>query len=199
MNRLSQARLSDVSLSGFRLLCTRHGCVNWWDEVGLPVGGRVCLTFRTWSPSLSLLFSLPPPDGHCTEWIESGMRKDNTFHHELEGGWVLLGGWASLSGVTYSSHSPRKMRLTLRGWSVAGRLQGKTLFISSRRLSFRFVVVVVRPIMKTAKRKFMFRCFFAACVRQAKRPPPSISSIFPSRRRREETIPAQFHFKSGRV
>ena len=55
----------------------------------------------------------------------------------------------------------------------------KTLFISSRRLSFRFVVVVVRPIMKTAKRKFMFRCFFAACIRQAKRPPPSISSIFP--------------------
>ena len=129
-------------------------------------------------PPPSHLFPLPPPDGHCTEWIESGMRKDNTFHHELEVGWVLLGGWASLSGVTYSSHSPRKMRFTLRGWSVAGRLQEKTLFISSRRLSFRFVVV--RPIMKTAKRKFMFRCFFAACVRQAKRPPPSISSIFPS-------------------
>ena len=64
MNRLStrpgQARLSDVSLSGFRLLCTRHGCVNWRDEVGLPVGGRVCLTFRTWSPSLSSLLSSSP-------------------------------------------------------------------------------------------------------------------------------------------
>lgn len=40
---------------------------------------------------------------------------------------MLLGGWASLSGVTYSSHSPRKMRLTLRGWSVAGQ-QRKNAF-----------------------------------------------------------------------
>ena len=101
----------------------------------------------------------------------------------------------SLTQLTQSpKNAPHPPRME-RGWPA----EKKALSISSRRLSFRFVVVVVRPIMKTAKRKFMFRCFFCRVMlgRQKGRlhlfPPSS------PRRRRGETIPAQFHFKSGRV
>ena len=125
------------------------------------------------------------------------MRKDNTFHHELEGGWVLLGGWASLSGVTYSSHSPRKMRLTLRGWSVAGQQRKNAFHFFSP-----FVISLRRrrpPDNENRKEKIYVPMVFLprVLVRQKGRlhlfPPSS------PRRRRGETIPAQFHFKSGRV
>ena len=115
-----------------------------------------------------------------------------------EEGWVLVGGWASLSGVTYSSHSPRKMRLTLRGWSVAGQQRKNAFHFFSP-----FVISLRRrrrpPDNENRKEKIYVPMLFLLRVlgRQKGRlhlfPPSS------PRRRRGETIPAQFHFKSGRV
>ena len=101
-----------------------------------------------------------------------------TMNWREEDGCCWVGGRHFPVSLTAQAHTiPKKCASPSEdgAWLVGYR--EKTLFISSRRLSFRFVVVVVRPIMKTAKRKFMFR---VPCIRQAKRPPPSISSIFPS-------------------
>lgn len=110
------------------------------------------------------------------------MRKDNTFHRGWDGCcWV---------GVTFRCHLQLAHTVPknapLRGWNLASvpPAGGKTLFISSRAP---FVISLRRrrrrPIMKTAKRKFMFQCFLPPlpppCIGQTKRPPPpSISSIF---------------------
>ena len=130
MNRLStrpgQARLSDVSLSGFWLLCTRHGCVNWWDEVGLPVGGRVCLTFRTWSvvplPPISSLFLLRTDtalSGSSRECEKTTLFTMN-WREEDVGGWVGVTFRCHLQLTQSPKNAPHPSRME-RGWSAAGK------------------------------------------------------------------------------
>ena len=127
-------------------------------------GGRVCLTFRTWSPSL--LFS---SSGHGTglEWSDPGMRKDNTFHRGSMDGWVLLGGRhfpVSLTAHTVPKNAP------LHGWNVASFLPAARSVEKNAIHFFSPFVILLRrrrPDNENRKEKIYVPMLFAL--------PPSLS------------------------
>lgn len=108
------------------------------------------------------------------------MRKDNTFQHGSMDGRIGVVGWWVGASVTFRCHlQPTSKKCALLGLERGVRLAIHFFapFVISLRRRRR------RPILKTAKRKFMFQCFLPPlplCIRQTKRlPPPSISSTFP--------------------